>query len=147
MKVVVSIFAFLIATISLSAQSGFCFSASSRGDFEDVKATKFGKIKTGTEQTNIYTFSFKDNFLVHHIVRGDGTICQFYKITDVEEINSYSYFITVVSGSSGSEYYYYLSNADSDFQFYQIDAVGDNDKMSGVKFGDFGQIELITYDQ
>ena len=147
MKIALSIFTFLALTISLSAQKGYCFSASTRGSFEELKATKFDKIKTKTEQTNIYTFSFKDNFLVHHIVREDGTICQFYKITDVEALNNYSYFITVVSGSSGAEYYYYLADSDSDFQFYQIDAVGKNDKMSGTKFGGFGQIDLITYDQ
>jgi hypothetical protein len=149
MKIILLFFAILSFSISVSAQNGngYCFSASSRGSFEDVKATKFDKIKTNTEQTNIYTFSFNDNMLVHHIVRESGTICQFYKITDVEKINSYSYFISVVSGSSNSEYYYYLSDLESDFQFYQIDAIGDNDKMSGTKFGDFGSIDLIPFKQ
>ena len=89
MKVFISIFTLVTLSLSVSAQNGYCFSSSTRGSFEDVKATKFDKIKTETEQTNIYSFSFSDNFLVHHIVQESGTVCQFYKITDVEKINSY----------------------------------------------------------
>tara|TARA_R110002050_G_scaffold20348_1_gene57716 strand:+ start:117797 stop:118240 length:444 start_codon:yes stop_codon:yes gene_type:complete len=147
MKHVFTFALLIIASLGVTAQKGYCFSASTRGSFENTKAAKFDKIKTNTEQTNIYTFSFNDSMLVHHIVKESGTICQFYRIESVEKINSYSFFITVISGASGSEYYYYLSDLESDFQFYQIDATTDNDKMTGTKFGTFGNIDLIPYNQ
>ena len=147
MKSIVIVFVFLSFSSTISAQSGFCFSSSTRGSFEDVKATKFEKIKTKTAQTNIYTFSFNDSLLIHHIVLETGTVCQLYKITSIEEINSTSYFIQVVSGSSGSEYFYFLNSNPDAFSFYQIDTIGENDRMSGSKFGEFGDIDLITFEQ
>ena len=147
MKTIIALLTFVAVSFGISAQNGYCFTASTRGSFENVKATKFDKIKLDTEQTNIYTFSFTDKYLVHHIVRESGTICQFYKITDVNELDNNSFLITVVSGTSGSEYYYYLTVIDEEISFYQIDAIGNNDKMSGTKFGDFGAIDLVTYSQ
>ena len=147
MKTIIAILTFVAVSFGVSAQNGYCFSTSTRGSFENVKATKFDKIKVDTEQTNIYTFSFTDKYLIHHIVRESGTVCQFYKITDVNDLDNNSYLITVVSGTSGSEYFYYLTVSDDDIIFYQIDAIGDNDKMSGTKFGGIGSIDLVTYSQ
>lgn len=147
MKTIIALFTFVTISIGLTAQNGYCFTTSTRGSFENMKAAKFDKIKLDTEQTNIYTFSFSDKYLVHHIVRETGTICQFYKITDINDLGSNSYLITVVSGTSGSEYFYYLTVVGDDISFYQIDSIGGNDKMSGTKFGGFGSIDLVTYSQ
>jgi len=147
MKSFIFILTFVTASFSVSAQSGYCFSSSTRGSFENTKATKLEKVKAKEEQTNIFTFSFPDSLLVHHIVLDDGTKCQFYKIITVTEVDSYSKLIQVKSGVSGSDYFYYITSNEEGITFYQIDTIDDDEKMSGTRFGDIGSIDLTTYEQ
>ncbi len=136
-----------ISSISFSQVKGFCFSTSHRGDFEDVSVEDFDRIKTKTEQTNIYSFSFVDSMLVHLILRDDEVICQYYKITDVEELQKDAYVINCLSGLSGIYYVYYLTNYNDELEFYQIYDSNDKNEMSGTRFSGFGEIQLNTYVQ
>lgn len=60
------------------------------------------------KENQIFTFSFRDNIMVHHLMEGEMTV-QYYSIIKVE-FTKYdgfvSYKTTVKSGLSGKEYTY-----------------------------------------
>ena len=147
MKNLITVITFvLLSTVSFS-QKGFCFSTSNRGDFEEVNVNDFDDIKTNTEQTNIYSFSFTDSMLVHLILRDDEVTCQYYKIEQITEIEENAYFINCLSGLSGNSYFYYLTYFNEELGFYQISDTNDDNEMNGTKFTGFGDITLNTFKQ
>jgi len=147
MKTLITLIAIISLSLSASAQNGYSFSTSSRGSFTNKVASEFEQVELDEEQTNIYDFSFTDKMLVHHIVYSDKSVCQFYKITKIDVLDEFSYYIEVTSGASGSQYYYYLSNVGGIISFYQLDSVSEDDKFSGTRFGGIGVIKLITFEQ
>ncbi len=147
MKNLITVLTFLLISTVTFSQNGYCFSTSNRGDFEEVHVDDFDRVKTKTEQTNIFSFSFTDKMLVHLILRDDEVTCQYYQIVEVNEIQDNSYFINCLSGLSGSSYFYYLTVIDGEYEFYQISDTNDDDEMSGTRFTGFGEITLNTFEQ
>jgi len=147
MKKLITVLTFLFISTLTFSQNGYCFSTSNRGDFEEVLVNDFDRIKTKSEQTNIFSFSFTDKMLVHLILRDDEVTCQYYQIVEVNEIQENSYFINCLSGLSGNNYFYYLTVIDGEYEFYQISDTNEDNEMSGTRFSGFGKITLNTFEQ